>query len=61
MKSYFLGNEPWISPEFETGKQVVVTNRAAYVNQEIYGEEDESGNSEECVICFSEPKVNPQP
>jgi hypothetical protein len=37
--------------------QVVVTSRAAYVSQEIYGEEDEeAGDSEECVICFCEPK-----
>ncbi|KAJ1491065.1 hypothetical protein T484DRAFT_1934167 [Baffinella frigidus] len=46
------GNET----KLEVIKQVVVTNRAAYVNQEIYGEEDEEGNSEECVICFCEPK-----
>jgi len=36
-------------------KQVVVTNKAAYVSQEIYGEEDDDGN-EDCVICLCEPK-----
>ena len=49
--------------QLQVAKQVVITNRAAYVTQEIYGHRSGGGDggagedSEECVICLSEPKV----
>ncbi|EKX45988.1 hypothetical protein GUITHDRAFT_163073 [Guillardia theta CCMP2712] len=38
-------------------KQIILTNKAAYTSQEIFGcSESEDDGQEDCVICLSEPK-----
>ena len=41
--------------KYEVVKQVVITNKAAYATQEIFGNEEDE-DQEECVICLSDPK-----
>uniref|UniRef100_A0A7S0F4Y5 RING-type domain-containing protein n=1 Tax=Hanusia phi TaxID=3032 RepID=A0A7S0F4Y5_9CRYP len=38
-------------------RQIILTNKAAYISQEIFGcSESEDDGQEDCVICLSEPK-----
>ena len=41
--------------KYDVVKQVVITNKAAYATQEIFGNEEDE-DQEECVICLCDPK-----
>ena len=49
------GSWKHMTGKYEVVKQVVITNKAAYATQEIFGNEEDE-DQEECVICLSDPK-----
>lgn len=54
---FALGARAPTGSHFDVEQSIVITNRAAYLTKEVYGQPQKGGEEDECIICLSETKV----